>query len=59
MIEYRVTWEIDIWAERPIDAAREALRIHRDTESIATVFRVYSKHWPDGVEVDLGALLNA
>lgn len=38
---YRVKWEIDIFTEsNPEDAAREALRIQRNPESIATVFDV-------------------
>jgi hypothetical protein len=39
-MQYRVTWTIDIDAESAIDAAKLALDIHRDTESIATVFSV-------------------
>jgi len=37
---YRIEWLIDIDAESPLDAAREALRIHRDPESTAVVFSV-------------------
>jgi hypothetical protein len=37
---YHVLWEIDIEAESPIDAARQALRIQRDPDSTATVFDV-------------------
>lgn len=40
MAIYRVTWEIDIDAKPAKAAAVEALRIHRDPESIATVFHV-------------------
>ncbi len=35
-----VTWEIDIDACSPEEAALEALKIQRDPESIATVFTV-------------------
>ncbi len=45
--DYRVTWEMDIPATSPLEAARDALRIHRDPASIATVFQV------DGKRVDL------
>lgn len=38
--EYRVTWYIDIYAASPEDAARRALEIQRDPESIATIFDV-------------------
>jgi len=40
MYTYRVTWEIDIEAEYAEQAARKALAIQRDAESIATVFTV-------------------
>jgi hypothetical protein len=37
---YRVKWTIDIDADSAEAAAVEALRIHRDEESLATVFSV-------------------
>jgi hypothetical protein len=37
---YRVTWEIDVDASSPRDAAEQALAIHRDPFSTATVFTV-------------------
>jgi hypothetical protein len=40
MKNYRVTWEIDLSAKTPEDAAVMALAIHRDPTSIATVFAV-------------------
>lgn len=40
MTHYRVTWEIDAWADSPQEAAKEALKIQRDPESVATVFKV-------------------
>lgn len=40
MDTYLVTWTIEIDANSPREAAEEALRIHRDPNSIATVFRV-------------------
>lgn len=49
---YRVTWTIDIDAPDPWAAAERALEIHRNPESIATVFTVQA----DGlraVEIDL------
>jgi len=39
-MEYKVTWTIDIDAESFEDAARQALEIQQDTESIATHFIV-------------------
>ena len=38
--EYLVTWSMPIEAESPVDAAQQALGIHRNPESIATVFFV-------------------
>jgi hypothetical protein len=40
MNTYKVTWAIDIDADTTEEAARKALAIQRDPESIATVFRV-------------------
>lgn len=41
MSTYRVFWSIDIEdVEDPVEAARQALEIQRDPESIATVFEV-------------------
>jgi hypothetical protein len=39
-MQYRITWEIDVEADTPQDAARKALRIQRKRDSIATVFDV-------------------
>jgi hypothetical protein len=49
---YRVTWEIDINADSPRDAACKAQEIQRRPDSTATVFEVER---PDGsvVTVDL------
>jgi len=41
-MEYRVKWEIDIEADSQEEAVKEALKIQRDTNSIATVFEVTS-----------------
>jgi len=38
MTTYRVRWEIDVDAESPEDAARQALEIQRDDTSFATCF---------------------
>lgn len=38
--QYQVTWVIDIEADSPTEAARQALEIQQDPESIATVFEV-------------------
>ncbi|MBI4446889.1 MAG: hypothetical protein HY645_13410 [Acidobacteria bacterium] len=39
--EYRVVWEIELYACSPREAAQRALEIQRDADSIATVFDVY------------------
>jgi len=39
-MEYFVTWEIEVTADNLADAADKALEIHRDPDSIATVFDV-------------------
>jgi hypothetical protein len=40
MTEYLVEWKIDIDAENPLEAAKQARRIHLEPRSTATVFRV-------------------
>jgi hypothetical protein len=40
MAHFRVTWEIDIEAGTPVQAARQAFAIQRDSESTATCFDV-------------------
>jgi hypothetical protein len=37
---YHVTWDIDVYAGSPEEAARKVLEIHRDPESAATTFDV-------------------
>ncbi len=37
---YKVMWEIDLMATSPEDAARKALAVQRDVNSLATVFQV-------------------
>jgi hypothetical protein len=50
-VNYRVTWEIDIEAPSPEQAAKEALIIQRDNKSIATCFRVQQQN-RDGSEYE-------
>lgn len=50
-MNYLVTWQINIDAPDPEQAARLALEIMQDKESIATVFTVKSED--DEVLVDL------
>jgi hypothetical protein len=51
---YEVTWTINILAETAEDAAREALKIQRDSESTALCFIVSAEARPaNSIVVDL------
>ena len=52
MAEYYIEWRIELEADSPEEAARAALKIQRDPESIATVFHVIAEGGEDTV-VDL------
>lgn len=56
MSSYRVIWEIELEADSPLWAAREAEAIHLDRESIAKVFTVIEREPTTGqvYQVDLG-----
>lgn len=56
MNSYRVEWVIDIDADTPEDAARQALAIQRDPESIATVFEVMLEDGEEPVRIDITEL---
>ncbi len=49
---YRVVWEIDLYAETPVEAAKEAVRIQQKPDSIAHVFTVIDRNGAR-VNVDL------
>lgn len=54
MPTYHVSWEIEIDAENPRDAAKQALAIQRDPHSLATVFQVLEFDTEqDAVTIDL------
>lgn len=55
--DYRVTWDIDVSAEPPEHAAREAMRIQRDPDSLATLSGVKDRTGKNGKRwtVDLAA----
>ena len=53
MPEYRLKWEIDLTADSPLEAAKEALNVQRDLSSIASVFTVTDK---DGNETLIDAV---
>ena len=47
--EYRVSWTIEVEADSPEEAAREALEIQRDRDSEALFFDV----WHDGEKTEV------
>ena len=49
---YTVKWVIGIDANNPLEAAKEALRIQRDYDSLATCFQVYDNYW-NRTDIDL------
>lgn len=50
---YDVVWRMDFEADSPEDAARQALEVHRDEDSIATVFEVRKQGGLDWHAYDL------
>ncbi len=56
MAEYLVEWKIDIDAENPLEAAKQARRIHLEPGSTATVFQVTDTKTNEKVDVDLDEL---
>ena len=52
-MQFRVSWKIDIEAESAEEAARAALAIQREPDSIATVFEVKAEGDAHPVAVDL------
>lgn len=53
MNRYLVTWQIDIEADTPREAARLALDVQRDHTSIALVFDVRQDGEDEATRVDL------
>jgi hypothetical protein len=51
---YHVVWEIDIYAQSPREAAKEAQAIQQDKVSTATVFDVTEEDGDRTVRIDLG-----
>ena len=52
-MNFKIVWEIEIEAETFEEAAMEALRIQRDTESTATVFQVTNTDTEETDEIDV------
>lgn len=54
---YRVGWVIDVEATSPTEAAKQAVKIHRDGNSSANCFTVTDKNGPEKEKViDLGEI---
>lgn len=56
MPEYYIEWRIELDADNPTEAARRALEIQRNPESIATVFHVSEADNGEEEVIDLTAL---
>ena len=54
MKHYKIAWFIDVEATSPLAAAREALVIQRDPESVATIFTVQDADGSICVDADTG-----
>ena len=54
-MEYRVTWETDVDAENPTEAAKEARDMQLSTKSTATVFKVGPTSGKKS-EIDIGPM---
>ena len=52
MSQFLVEWKIDIEADTPVEAAKEAMKIVRNPKTIATVFDVIDENG-DVTQVDL------
>lgn len=53
MKTYLVSWEIEVDADDPKQAAQRALAIQKDPSSLATVFKVERRRWAQTLYVDL------
>lgn len=52
-MKYLVTWIIDIDADSPEEAAKKALEIQRDPNSIATYFTVTNNFTKETTDIDI------
>lgn len=53
MRPYRVSWEIDLDADHPFDAAVQAREMQEDGESTATIFTVTDTETGEEVVLDV------
>jgi hypothetical protein len=55
-VDYFVSWEIEVEAENPIEAAKLARAAQTQPNTRATVFDVFSEEAKDAIRVDLIAI---
>jgi hypothetical protein len=55
-VDYFVSWEIEVKAENPIEAAKLARAAQIQPNTRATVFDVFSEEARDAIRVDLTAI---
>lgn len=53
MKHYRVTWTVDVYAETPESAARDAYAMQTDKDTAATVYKAEDRETCEIVAVDL------
>jgi hypothetical protein len=55
-MDYLVSWEIEVRADNPVEAARYARAAQTRSGTRSTVFQVYNEDAEDAVRVDLTAI---
>lgn len=55
-MDYLVSWEIEVKAENPVEAAKLARAAQTQPNTTATVFQVFSEDAEDSICVDLTAI---
>jgi hypothetical protein len=55
-MDYFVSWEIEVKAGNPVEAAKLARVAQTQHDSRSTVFQVFSEDAKDAVRVDLSAI---
>jgi hypothetical protein len=55
-MDYLVSWEIEVKAGTPVEAAKQARAAQTRPGTRSTVFQVYSEDAEDAVRVDLTAI---
>jgi hypothetical protein len=55
-MDYLVSWEIEVKADNPVEAAKQARAAQTQPGTRSTVFQVYGGDAVDAVHVDLTAI---